>query len=235
MGGPARPGDIIYQTLRKRVESPWASLAASCPRAGRPDSPPFLGGPQRTLRAAESGRRRFSSPPDLELGTPLWGPLIPSLSWRRPRPRARVKQRGYRCVSPAPGSWDLLGSAQCPVEAVGGVGPGSSPGRPGPGCGTAGDPGPSVAPSSLTQSWEVPCQFHRAELWGPSREAMLARGFSGNVRLYQESLLGATSRNFPGGSWLARCPQKCRRRKRAHSRFLPPRPGTPGQSTGRWL
>lgn len=37
-----------------------------------------------------------------------------------------------------------------------------------------------------------------AGLWGPSRAVTVARGFSGNVRHYQVSLLGATSRNFPG-------------------------------------
>lgn len=40
---------------------------------------------------------------------------------------------------------------------------------------------------------------------------------------------------FSRGSLLARCPQKCRHRKRAPGCFLPPRPGSPGQGTWRWL
>lgn len=208
VGGPAGPGDFIYQTLRKRSLC-GRPLAASCP-AGQEGQTLLLSweGPRGGCglqSPAEGGSHPHLT---LELGTHLWGPLIPSLSWGMPLPRARVKQNGYCCVSPAPGSWDLLGSVQCPGRRVGGMGPGSSPGRLGTDRGTTGDPGPPAGPRFFIKSWEEPCQFHQAGLWGPSREVMVALwgpsremtvawDFSGNVRHYQVSLLGATSRNFP--------------------------------------
>lgn len=182
--------------------SPWASLAGPwrLPVPRQEGQTRLLSWEGRRGGCGLQSRAEGGSHPRLtpELRMQLWGPSIPSPSWRMPPLRARVEENGYRCVLPAPGSWDLLGSAPCPGRRVGGMGRGSSPGRLGTGCGTRATLALLLDKGSSCRAGRSHASSPGAGLWGPSRAVTVARGFSGNVRHYQVSLLGATSRNFPG-------------------------------------
>lgn len=219
--------------------SPWASLAGPwrLPVPRQEGQTRLLSWEGRRGGCGLQSRAEGGSHPRLtpELGMQLWGPSIPSPSWRMPPLRARVEENGYRCVLPAPGSWDLLGSAPCPGRRVGGMGRGSSPGRLGTGCGTGGDPGPPAGQRFVMQSREEPCQFPRGRTVGTLPGSVGGTGFLRKREALPSVPARGHQSEFSRGSLLARCPQKCRRRRRAPGCFLPPRPGSPGQGTWRWL